>query len=30
MSSAAAAAAAAKTMQGKFPDWWVRACALGG
>jgi 4-diphosphocytidyl-2-C-methyl-D-erythritol kinase len=29
MSSAAAAAAAAKTMQGKFPDWWVRACALG-
>ena len=30
MSSAAAAADAAKTMQGKFPDWWVRACALGG
>jgi 4-diphosphocytidyl-2-C-methyl-D-erythritol kinase len=30
MSSAPAAAAAAKTMQGKFPDWWVRACALGG
>ena len=29
MSSAAAAADAAKTMQGKFPDWWVRACALG-
>jgi 4-diphosphocytidyl-2-C-methyl-D-erythritol kinase len=29
MSSAAAAAAAAKTMQGKFPNWWVRACALG-
>jgi 4-diphosphocytidyl-2-C-methyl-D-erythritol kinase len=30
MSSATAAAAAAKAMQGKFPDWWVRACALGG
>jgi 4-diphosphocytidyl-2-C-methyl-D-erythritol kinase len=30
MSSTAAAAHAAKTMQGKFPDWWVRACALGG
>jgi 4-diphosphocytidyl-2-C-methyl-D-erythritol kinase len=30
MSSAAAAADAAKTMQSKFPDWWVRACALGG
>jgi 4-diphosphocytidyl-2-C-methyl-D-erythritol kinase len=29
MSSAAAATAAAKTMQGKFPDWWVRPCALG-
>jgi 4-diphosphocytidyl-2-C-methyl-D-erythritol kinase len=28
--SSAAAAAAAKTMQAKFPDWWVRACALGG
>ncbi len=30
MSSAAEAAAAAKTMRSKFPDWWVRACALGG
>ena len=29
MPSAAAAAAAAKTLQDKFPGWWVRACALG-